>query len=401
MSQHGTIIIGAGLSGLACALTLQKAGLDCIVIENQKTVGGRVKTVLNDRGFLLDVGFQVLLSSYPELVRFVDLKSLNLQFFNSGALVFDGQRLQTLANPLFHPVKSLRSFFNQISNFKDKALVLSLVANAQSFKDDSFMGEQTTMNFLKNYGFSKEFISFFWQPFLTGIFLDPELECGDQFFRFLMNCFSSGKVSVPAEGMSALPKKIAENLALGSLRLDQRVVSWEKDYVLLSDGSKLMAKNVVCAFDNKSKVSSSEHFRNVTTFYFTSPFLHEVSWQKWLVLVPRRFGLVVDHFCLLSAVAESYSQGQPLLSASVVGGGGATSEDVARSINYLAGRDLKLKLISRFTVPDALPKSIEVGPGYKIEDGVYLCGDRYVSPSINGALRSGRQAAEAIINLKI
>ena len=92
-------ILGAGLSGLACATTLFRAGKKVVVLEKREKVGGRVSTEKSSEGFLFDEGFQVLLSSYPELSHFVDLETLNLQTFNSGALIFNGQKLELLANP--------------------------------------------------------------------------------------------------------------------------------------------------------------------------------------------------------------------------------------------------------------------------------------------------------------
>jgi phytoene dehydrogenase-like protein len=53
------IIIGAGLSGLACASTLRDNGLEPLVLEASDGIGGRIRTDQR-QGFLLDRGFQVL-----------------------------------------------------------------------------------------------------------------------------------------------------------------------------------------------------------------------------------------------------------------------------------------------------------------------------------------------------
>ncbi|HSH17003.1 MAG TPA: NAD(P)-binding protein, partial [Verrucomicrobiae bacterium] len=54
------LIVGGGLSGLACANRLHEAGLEALVLEGSDDVGGRVRTDV-EQGFLLDHGFQVYL----------------------------------------------------------------------------------------------------------------------------------------------------------------------------------------------------------------------------------------------------------------------------------------------------------------------------------------------------
>ncbi len=64
-SDTDVIIIGAGIFGLSCARTLMKAGLRFLILEAGQTVGGRIKSDHVD-GFILDHGFEVLQTAYPE-----------------------------------------------------------------------------------------------------------------------------------------------------------------------------------------------------------------------------------------------------------------------------------------------------------------------------------------------
>jgi len=80
------VVVGAGLSGLCCALRLHEAGREVVVVERSDRVGGRVATDRKD-GFLLDRGFQVLLTSYPEVQDRLDLDALGLRAFRSGSAV--------------------------------------------------------------------------------------------------------------------------------------------------------------------------------------------------------------------------------------------------------------------------------------------------------------------------
>jgi hypothetical protein len=64
-SEADVVVVGAGLAGLAAAVRLQAAGLKPVVLEASDGVGGRVRTDKVD-GFLLDRGFQIFLTGYPE-----------------------------------------------------------------------------------------------------------------------------------------------------------------------------------------------------------------------------------------------------------------------------------------------------------------------------------------------
>lgn len=58
-----TIIIGAGVSGLAALHTLRKAGVDAVCLEAAGKAGGRVASVRRD-GFILDTGAQFFFRYY-------------------------------------------------------------------------------------------------------------------------------------------------------------------------------------------------------------------------------------------------------------------------------------------------------------------------------------------------
>ena len=80
------LVVGAGVSGLVAAMELKRRGYSVQVLEASDGVGGRVRTDVVD-GFLLDRGFQVLLTSYPEARRCLDFAALELREFEPGAIV--------------------------------------------------------------------------------------------------------------------------------------------------------------------------------------------------------------------------------------------------------------------------------------------------------------------------
>ena len=116
------VIVGAGLAGLSCARRLGEHGIACQILEAADDVGGRVRTDQVD-GFLLDHGFQVLLTAYPEAQRVLDYPALELRPFYPGALVrFNGQ-FHRVADPWRRPVDALSTVFSPIGTFWDKCAV--------------------------------------------------------------------------------------------------------------------------------------------------------------------------------------------------------------------------------------------------------------------------------------
>ena len=97
------VVVGAGLAGLACARTLEHAGLDVTVLERSDAVGGRVQTETVD-GFRCDRGFQLLNPAYPAVGRLIDVGALRLATFEAGVAVRrrDGG-LAVLADPRCAP----------------------------------------------------------------------------------------------------------------------------------------------------------------------------------------------------------------------------------------------------------------------------------------------------------
>ena len=101
------IVVGAGIAGLACAIQLHRAGVAVRVVEASDRVGGRVATdVVHGPGgeYLVDRGFQVYLTAYPEASALLDHRALNLRSFTPGAIVHTSEGERTIADPLRDPV---------------------------------------------------------------------------------------------------------------------------------------------------------------------------------------------------------------------------------------------------------------------------------------------------------
>ena len=121
------IVVGAGLAGLCCARELASQGVDVLVLERSDAAGGRLRTDEVD-GFLLDCGFQVLLTAYPEARRALDYERLGLRPFYAGALVRHRGGFARVADPLRHPVDAARSLRAESTSGSPPVRITSQIA---------------------------------------------------------------------------------------------------------------------------------------------------------------------------------------------------------------------------------------------------------------------------------
>lgn len=87
--QTDTLIVGGGLSGLALAAKLQKAGQSFLVVEAAERLGGRILTKdVGDAGF--DYGPAWFWPGQPRLARYIDSKDLGyFGQFSKGAIKYE------------------------------------------------------------------------------------------------------------------------------------------------------------------------------------------------------------------------------------------------------------------------------------------------------------------------
>ena len=164
-------IIGAGISGLIAAQVLENYGYHPIIIEASSSVGGRVKSDIID-GYTLDHGFQVLLTSYPAAKKYLDFDALEVQKLLPGATIFKNGKSQTIGDPLRSFSLLFPTLFSSIGSFSDKIKILKLNILLKKKKIDTIFkeDEKTTLQYLKDVGFSEELIQSFFTPFFNRFF---------------------------------------------------------------------------------------------------------------------------------------------------------------------------------------------------------------------------------------
>ena len=410
MAKPGVIVVGGGLAGLACAKALTEARVGAIVLEAGDAPGGRVRTDLHE-GFLLDRGFQVYLTAYPEGRRVLDLDALSLQRFIPGAKVWRGGRLHTLADPLRRPVEAVSHVFKPVGSLLDKLRVLELrqLATSGELTDLWQRPQQESQRFLRDLGFSEEMIDAFLRPFFGGIFLERELTTSSRMLQFVFRMFSRGHTVVPERGMGAIPEQLALKLPSGALRMKVRVAEVWGHRVRLSDGEMLHADAVVVATDPGTAASllvgmPAPRMNRVTCLYFAAP--EPPVEGPWLVLNGDGRG-PVNNVAVMSEVSPAYApKGQALVSVSVVGeagdAGGLEARVREQLTEWFGAAVSAWRHLRTYVLPDALPAQppsalVEPHRTVRLAAGLYVCGDHRENASIDGALTSGRRAAEAVL----
>ena len=203
------IVVGAGLAGLACANELNQRGVSVRVLEASDAPGGRARTDVVD-GFLLDRGFQVLLTAYPEAQRMFDYDALALGRFQPGAIVWADERFHHVADPWRVPSHALATALASVGTLSDKLKVAQLRRDVTRPSLEAILAapESTTRDFLHHHGFSRQITERFFQPFLSGIFLEDKLVTSSRMFEFVFRMFSQGEAALPARGMEGLAKQL-------------------------------------------------------------------------------------------------------------------------------------------------------------------------------------------------
>jgi phytoene dehydrogenase-like protein len=170
-SEMKVAIVGAGVAGLVAAIELEKAGIAAAIYESTDKVGGRVKTDCKD-GYRFDHGFQVLLTAYPELGRYLDMEKLQLQRFRPGSVTYVGSRALRIVDPIRQPSGLFTAMFSAIGSPMDKWRIwrLSSILKQTTIKEIFNRPSTRTIDYLREKGFSERIIKLFFRPFFSGIF---------------------------------------------------------------------------------------------------------------------------------------------------------------------------------------------------------------------------------------
>jgi protoporphyrinogen oxidase len=285
--------------------------------------------------------------------------------------------------------------------------------------------EKTTRDYLQAVPFSAAIIERFFEPFFAGVFLERELVTSSRFFEFLFRMFSLGDTAVPAAGMQQIPFQLAAMLRAGTLLTGARVSNVTRSarsfQVEIEGKDSQEARAVVLAVAGNEgnrllggvggwSIPAVRAWNKTTAFCYAA---QQAPVDEPIILLNGEGPAAgpVNHVAVMSAVSSQYAPpGAHLVVASVVGEAPAEDATLVRldqAVRLHVGKWFgpvvnAWKMLGAYTLARALPLQRHaeweqaavriVGTG-----GVYMCGDYRETASIQGALASGRRAAEAVI----
>jgi phytoene dehydrogenase-like protein len=410
-THHDVVIVGAGLAGLAAARRLAAAGIDVAVLESNESVGGRVRTDRID-GLLLDHGFQLYNPAYPEAARVLDHDALDLRPFTPGVIALTDRGPARLADPRRQPSWATDALAPRSGSLLGKlrfALYAWRAAQAGPRGRAARIDMPSDVALLSA-GIDARLLESVIRPFLTGVFLEDRLTTSRRFLDLVLTSFTRGVPSVPAQGMQAIPEQLRDGLPTGAVSTGTTVQRVSAGRVR-HDHGEVTAGAVIVATDPRTAATllpglSIPSGRDVTTWYYLADADPEALTHGEPVLVVdgrRTHGPVINTVVLTHAAPSYASGGRVLVSASALGlhTDSITERTVRRHLAQMYGVETAgWTLAGTYPIPYALPAMdvpLDIRKPVILEDGLIVAGDHRDTASIQGAMVSGRRAADAAI----
>lgn len=313
-----------------------------------------------------------------------------------------------------------RGLFAPVGNLIDKLRValLRLSLDATPLQEVCNTEVSTPLDqHLSKLGFSDKFIAQFFRPFYQGIFLSSLHEQSAAMFSFVFKMFASAPASLPAAGMVAVPQQLLQQLpeSLVDVRCNCPVSRVRSGTVTLNDGqnTQMEAPVIIVATDGPAAarlldggvISSS---RGSICLYFAKEGPPPLK-TPLLVLNGDKSDGPVNNMFFPSVVAPSYAPaGHTLISTTIVGDEVSKSvEELETDVRQQMGRwfgesEVSLwRFLKMYRIPHSqTPQSphFSFDQDVHVGDGLFVCGDHRDTPTVNGAIRSGRQAALAALS---
>ena len=380
------LIVGAGLAGLNAAICLEAAGVNVTVIESSERAGGRVASDVID-GFICDRGFQLINAQYPALQELNILKELDFIEAPRVIEVCLGNQRHVIGDPRQVPWTVLDKATGTIA---EKLALLRFIASRP--KSGQSIGQA-----LRSTGTCYERVL---RPFLQGVFLTDPDNVDALYGHSIIKSFVNGKPGVPRNGAGELSKALAKRVS--NIVYNTRVDGIVQTAVHTNNGS-YSAKKILIATDATTAtqllgLTEVPRMAGCITWYHAVS--QNPSGNGRLIVDGQRRGPIINSV-VMSDVSSSYApKGQHLISTTT--DLNVTESDVRRQLAIMWGTSThEWQFIAKYEIPAALPihnVGRALSQSMKINDHHYVAGDHRTVPSQQGALFSGRLAAQLILD---
>jgi protoporphyrinogen oxidase len=398
-------IIGAGVSGLTAAITLQNAGYKATVYDANAFVGGRVNSNLQT-GLVLDHGFQVLLDAYPAVNEFLDTEALRLRKFVPGSMIFRNGKTYRLGDAFRNTSFLWSTIVAGVGSFRDKWLVFSLSRKLKqkSLQEVFSSPETSTKTYLENYGFSTKMISSFFTPFYAGIFLETELATSSRMFEFVFKMFTEGNATIPAGGIQAIPEQLASKLPSASIQLNQTISSVIGNEITLENGEKIHSDYTIIATTAGSIVPNLPKenlpWHQVTVLYFETD---HTGFDEAIIGLVANDEVLINNFHFLQDVFDHHRN---VISVSVIKKHQLNDLKLAERVIKELREETDIvatELIQLYHINKALPlldslNYCMTASETQLTENIFLAGDHLSNGSLNAAMLNGKAAAQAVVS---
>ena len=380
------LIVGAGLAGLNAAIYLEAAGVEVTVIESSDRAGGRVASDVID-GFICDRGFQFINARYPALQELNVLQELDFIEAPRVVEVSLGERRHMIGDPRQVPWTALDKATGTIS---EKLALLNFIT--RKAKAGESIGQA-----LRNTGTCYERVL---RPFLQGVFLTDPDNVDALYGHSIIKSFVNGKPGVPRNGVGELPKALAKRLS--NVIYNTAVDGLDLTAVHTNNGT-YTANKILIATDATTAtqlLGLTEVPRMASCITWYHAVVQNPSGSGRLVVDGQKRGPIINSV-VMSDISPNYApQNQHLVSTTT--DLNSTESDVRRHLAVVWGTSTHdWQFIAKYEIPAALPihnVGRALSQNMKISDHYFVAGDHRTVPSQQGALFSGRLAAQLILN---
>ena len=300
------------------------------------------------------------------------------------------------------------TLFSGIGSLSDKFKILKLnfILKKKTLSDIFAEPEQTTLSYLRDFGFSKAIIEDFFSPFFSGIFLETQLETSSRMFEFVYKMFGAGHATVPKAGMEAIPKQLLSQLKTTSFHYNTKVSAVKDGEISLENGRVLESDFTILTSPATELVSNlknqSTAWKSCVTLYFET---HSRVIHKPLIGLIARPNTLVNNIVYSSSLKTESTPAYELLCVTVIDDQSLSDEDLATVVEAELKTYCKIstrRLIKQYRISKALPKltnlKYEMMPSEtQLTNRIYIAGDTQLNASLNAAMIAGERAALAVV----